>query len=163
MRLFRNAVVWLMMLALPLQGYAAASMVNCAAGHAEHAVAPRAAQSGPQPGHYHEAATPNAGHPHAAVGTHDHASHAHAGHHEAAADPAIEADVAQPPVLSADDQFADAKCSACAACCSGAAIVSSLAVPVVFAARTAPVLAALGLPVSFITDGPSRPPRSRLA
>ena len=65
--------------------------------------------------------------------------------------------------LDAMAQLANTSCSACASCCSGAAIVSSMLIPAVFTAGFVPFLAASDDAVSFITDGPSRPPRPFLA
>lgn len=49
---FRNALMWLLLFALPLQGYAAATMLHCGAGH-QRTVA--AAASNPVATHHHEA------------------------------------------------------------------------------------------------------------
>ena len=153
---FQRVLACLLMLAIPLQGFAAAAMRNCVPGH--HGDAARADA--------HASA-----HVHAAAQDHDHAAHVHhgdAGHDDqaapdAAGDYAAGDRVTQPSANSAHEQFAKGKCSACATCCSAAAIISATAVPAVFAAGTAPLLVAPGLDVSFITDGPSRPPRSTLA
>ena len=49
---FRNALMWLLLLALPLQGFAAATMLHCGAGH-QRTVATAASKSASP--HHHEA------------------------------------------------------------------------------------------------------------
>ncbi|MFM9966991.1 MAG: hypothetical protein ACKVQK_01110 [Burkholderiales bacterium] len=161
--LARKVLIVLLMVAMPMQGFAAAGMLACAQGHGQM--------------HQIEAIAPLAG----AEGTvaeitraaHDHGSHSH-GHADSSYDvpqaPAIddEPDVSFAAAIvviasPATDGAQDATCSACAACCVGAAIVARS----VFARATdissAPLLAACEARVSFITDGPVRPPRSFLA
>lgn len=94
MSVLRLLFAWLLIAAVPMQGFAAASMLLCGTGSA----------------HQHTAA---------AGETHDHATmHSHNGDdtddhvHTHAADPA--------PGASAD---ADHTCSICAACCNGVALV----------------------------------------
>ena len=145
----RIALMWLLVLAIPAQGFAAASMVHCGSGHG------------------------------GTLQTHSHAVHSHDGavasavphvhDHEAAAssDP-DDADV----VTSRGDrhvakaatarQLTKASCSACASCCTTAARPSPLmtfeAAPVHdFFAPLAPRTVA-----AFLTGSPERPPRSIL-
>ena len=127
----RTTLVWLMVLATPMQGYAAATMLYCGPGHHSAATKPETA------GHAGSAALHHA----------DHAGYA------------------EPAQISATDlldQTAKMKCSVCASC-SAAVIVSSVVVIPVFTAASAPLIAVPDAPISFITDGPSRPPRSLLA
>lgn len=96
MRLFSSLLLWLMMLAIPTQGFAAASMLYCGMSPEHHAV-----QAQPMPEPHHEAGTQ--AHVHGEVATvSDHAQQAQ--------DPAA--------------QLPDAahKCGVCASCCNLIAI-----------------------------------------
>ncbi len=157
----RSLLLWLLVLAVPAQGLAAATMVFCGPDH--HA-------GGGQP----------------ALALHDtHAEHQHPGHDDQNAPhhPADEQAEAQAEAQEVDDAQAGAqaqaaapsaaqtrfvhadkhKCSACASCCSAAAILSRapvLPAPEVTATEFAAVVPTVD---PFATDGPDRPPRSRLA
>ena len=142
-RIWRIAVMWLLALAVPAQGFAAASMLNCGPGH-------HGTVSGP------------------ARADHHHDAHGHDG--AAAAD--AEADEAGENVVSNDSEPAPAhgvhkgktgSCSACASCCTVTAPPS--AVPAFEAAPARDVFQPLAPPgvAAFLTDGPQRPPRSFLA
>lgn len=156
LRYFRTALVWLVMLAIPTQGFAAATMLYCGPGH-QHAL------TGP------EAATP-AGHTDTVAQQHatPHAQAAHSDHeHDHAVSGAQHEESANATDLVsaavALEQSPKAKCSVCSLCCNAAAIVSSaLAVPPMDAA-SAPLLSVSESPVTFFTGGPKRPPRSFLA
>lgn len=139
----RTLLVWCLVLALPIQGAAAATMVRCGSHHSAHAGVAVAA----------------------AVETMaDAGADAHAGHHGHAHQmpSAAAADVTDPDRASgANLATADPhKCSACAACCSVAAIGRMvLAVPA--PDLTATVLIAVVPAVEkFSADGPDRPPRT---
>lgn len=132
----RRLFVWLVALALPVQGLAGVARLHCAAAP-ERTVAVVAAAG-------HDHAAHRAGHAHADPG---------AAHHAAVDDDASQA---------ADSAPAH-KCSACAACTVGAALPPARTVmpqpePEGPAARAAPLPA-----LSFIASGPERPPRSRHA
>ena len=94
---FRVLLAWLVMAVLPLQGFAAASMLFCGT-----APAARVSQAHGHDGHE--------GHPHhapaASTAGHDHAAHGHA-----AADPA-----------SADQDKQGHACAVCASCCQVVAV-----------------------------------------
>lgn len=140
---YRAALAWLLLFSLPLQGYAAATMLSCGPNHHQMWAA---------------AAT-------AAVSHHDSGEAPHEHHHAQTTtdDPAADASVD----VGGDDgasvhhlnKLSKFKCSACAACCVGAALPTSplefLAVPPAIA-RDCLVPAAH---VGFFTDGPDRPPR----
>ena len=127
--------MWLMLLALPLQGYAAAVGLHC----------------GPQP----------QGVAHGSIDasvtlvtlvtlvTHD----------ASAATPACHGGASTHPIGTVS-KF---KCSACAACCFAAAFPSSALTFESVAPVTSPVFAAPAPVVGFFTDGPDRPPRSLLS
>jgi hypothetical protein len=153
---FRTALMWLLVTALPVQGWAAATMVNCDPSHHRMAAESTAA---------HEAV------PHAYASGDDsmasHSGHAHGqhAHHGAAAVPNADVDGGQP--VDTDhhslQKLGKLKCSACASCCLGVALPS----PVLFfdAGVSSDTLVA-GMPQAvavFLTDGLERPPRTILA
>lgn len=141
------AMVWLLALAIPVQGLAAATMVHCGSSHQRMhaAVAPGHSHAGS-----HHALERQHAMDHGAVAA-DAADHHHASVAEAAAEPDKYSELAQ------------YKCSACGACCSVAAMPGfSLTVPEptpVVQWQVAHCLARFG----FVTDGPERPPRLILA
>lgn len=103
MSVLRLLVAWLIMAAVPLQGFAAASMSFCKGDH--HAAASsQPAEPGP-----------------ARTGEHDHASHPHG----------VEAQVVKPAGQSVDAELPDAahKCGVCASCCHVLAIAQYAHVP----------------------------------
>ena len=100
--LLKSFIVWLMLLAIPFQGYASATMMLCAsAAHAGHAAQVESALSGPAPAHF----------------GHDHAAHNHL---------AMSADTPHHHAGTAHD---GAKCGmAGACCCAGALPMATFAV-----------------------------------
>ena len=143
--------MWLLALAVPVQGFAAASMVGCGTGHGAaglhfHAQGMHGHQKAASHSFDgHADAMAHAGHPHPA----DAASHGDA--HESYTDTAKES------------KFSKASCSACASCCTSAALPTT---PVVFQATEVPSVFILLAPqpvVSFVSGGLERPPRSFLA
>lgn len=139
--LARTLLLWLMLIAVPFQGFASAAMLACA-----H----RTTQGAPA------AAAPAAGHDamHSAHHGHDHehgvapAGQAASGHH----------DMHDPGAQKPADHHA--QCGSCAACCFGAAMApatipaaSAVSLPVPRAPAGASRLAAVDL------DLPERPPR----
>jgi len=130
---FRTALMWLLLLALPLQGYAAATMLNCGASHDRTVAMDGSLATLPEAlgAHHHFRQGDLDDHPRAA------------GHHH-------------------EDGKANAKCSACAACCVGAALPATALVFADAVSEHAPArLFSIG-PIGFLTDGPDRPPRSLL-
>ncbi|MCM5680365.1 hypothetical protein M8A51_12575 [Schlegelella sp. S2-27] len=132
----RFVFVCLLSLAVPLQGYAAAAMTFCGTIHermvSEHADAH----------HQHDA---------------DHAPHAAPHDHHAAATHSNATPAADHPAPW--QQLADHDCSACAACCSSAALpASGVDLPTTLARiHPAPWLPLACAP--FLTGGQERPPR----
>lgn len=130
-RVFRIALMWLVALAVPLQGVAAATMMACGPSHAP------AAQGQAQADH--DAAL--------------HAPVEHAHHHGAVAHHDMGANDGHAV------KTAPQKCSVCASCCTATMLPTALpslptaAVPD-FVVPRAPSDVAL-----FLTDGPERPPR----
>ena len=132
----RRLAVWLLALAIPLQGLAAATMLHCTplradaiahAGHAHHG-------SSAAGHHAHEGAAADA--QAASAAPHDHGS---------GVTPSVH------------------KCSACAACNVGVGLPSTLAAlpepPAEPAAHPAPA----SVRTAFLTPGPDRPPRASAA
>ena len=108
-KLTKTLLVWLLMLAIPMQGFAATTMLFCAPGH--HNTAARISSQLPM--FDHQAALP-------AQTKHQHGNQVQ------------EDAAAQTDDLSIDHCAAekmthatDSKCSACAACCAGPVIVST--------------------------------------
>lgn len=134
----RTLLIWLLMLAVPLQTAAAVTMALCG------------------PGHHASAAERSA----IALAAHDHAGDkAHSGHqhHASAAQPTDAAQALQ--VVPADVHT----CSVCASCCSGTAMLGS--VPKVMAPEFGAVSFLSLVPhIAFVAaSGPDRPPRSEPA
>ena len=131
--LVRTVLVWLMLLAIPFQGIAAAAMLTCAhaAGQARQHAAPPA-QVDADAGHCHQAAPPSA----------DDAAHG------------------QPP----DTHDHDSRCSACAACCMGAAMAPTPTLTPAVQSSSARLHAAPSGRLAAVDLAlPERPPRLPLA
>ena len=134
----RTLLIWLMVLAVPAQGAAAAIMAFCGPNHHAGTAATQAWQT--------EAAE------HSMLRSHAHqdkAAHADQSNSASAAS-------AEP---SQGNHAAKQKCSACASCCSISAILSPpLAVP---ALAVTPTVFSTVVPTvdAFAAGGPDRPPR----
>lgn len=155
--LLRIVLIWLVALAVPAHGMAAATMLHC--GPAHH---------GAQAAKLEFQALPDALH----MAPGEDAAHRHACHH--APDPSMASDPGQNVIWldasgaeQADKGIEDVKvakatyqkCSACASCCGALALPGSAAMsPMVDAARETPALA-LPVAASVVVDGPERPPR----
>ena len=148
--LIKTAFLYLLMLAIPAQGYAASAMLSCSlAGQRSNTA---------QEADHHSGRN----HPHTPAADHD-------GH----VLPAVSADSFGPvsgdggvDFTNSDNDLGNGggpgklSCSACAACCMGAAVTDSdrkpqLAGPAVERMASAPLRN-----IGFVTDGPRRPPRS---
>lgn len=137
----RLMAVWIIAVALPVQGIAGVTLAHCGPGHERMAAAfedARHAHAG------HDAATP---HHHAAAVDHD---------LDQTDQGASAPTKAKPGALTELGKY---KCSSCAACCAGTALPS--AVPrVPQASAGATVFAEEMVAVdAFASDGPERPPR----
>jgi hypothetical protein len=132
----RTLWICLLLLALPVQGFAAAQMTQCGPSHGRMQ--------------------------HASSGAHDHEQHVQAQdhHHAHQADAAVHADDA-----AGDGSTPPAKhhCSACAACCVGMALPSSAPVVIAPAEAVLHRVATGAADPIFLTSGLERPPRSPLA
>ncbi len=139
--LIRTILVWLLVLAVPAQGAAAATKAFCGPNH-----------SGAAGTHGEQVAPAELAHPQADVqGTRG--SHDKAPAHEDSAD------AGSSPAPSKGAHSDKQKCSACASCCSVGAILNSvLDVP---APDLTPTTFSVVVPSidAFAVDGPDRPPR----
>lgn len=148
-RVVRAVLVWVIVLAMPVQGMAASLMLFCGPSHArmvqglraDAAAVPAAQADGVahhRHAHAHDPAPTGQATPQPA------APDAHHGHLAQAADGSV-------------------SCSACAACCAAMALPARLWVPEAVQVDH-PVHTPLAAPVeSQPPDGPDRPPRARLA
>ncbi len=149
----RTALIWLMAVALPVQGAAAATMLTCGPGH--HGPSAAHSHVDGDPAHVH---TDSESHTDAEErmvhGSGDASSPGHA-HASADGGPSATAD-------GNEVHRAAGKCSACASCCTVAVLPTSILsiapppapdrVVTVFQAQAA----------VFMTGGPERPPRTIL-
>ena len=142
-KILKTALVWLVVLAVPAQGFAASTMLFCGPMHERMTSAAGADGSG----HHHSAGT-NSDHDHHAAVSGQPASAAPA---DAAAD------------LEKADNLAKFSCSACATCCVGAALVASGSVLPLDNPADERIVSASSPNAGFVTGGPQRPPRSFLA
>ncbi len=145
--LIRTLLTWLLVLAIPAQGAAAATMAFCGPYHHSGEVSILMEAAGPADHTHHDGA---------AVSEHEHPSTAAVAVEDTsgAAVSAVSAEVSD-----ASKHELKHKCSACSSCCSVGAILSSvLAVPApVF---TPTVFSAVVPSVDTLAaDGPDRPPR----
>jgi hypothetical protein len=143
--LLKSLIVWLLLLAVPFQGFASATMLMCAPMQSiAHGAAVAAT---PAPPHDHAAmlAAQSAGQEHHATGSSAAAAHADAGD------------------ASAAGHHASGKCNSCAACCFGAAMAPSHIGGIFAEAQNFPVLAfdAGAVPAVDLAL-PERPPKSSL-
>lgn len=172
----RTLLICLLMLALPVQGWAAAGMLYCGSqGTAGHGAAAHSHGPARDGGHPHEQASSAPSHDHAQA-QHTH-SHTHAHPSPAAAGEAGHA-AHHPHAAHADDRHAAAGdalamtggpegdtsttvgCTVCAACCGATAVTSPALFPTVTTVSRTHVAGRLALHLDFLTDGPRRPPRS---
>ncbi|MCH8618724.1 hypothetical protein [Undibacterium sp. TS12] len=130
-KLFRLFLLCIMFVAIPFQGFAAAAMVGCNTEH-HHAL----------PGEPHD-------HDNAQARQHDHQH--------------IDADKVSDHVVAKVSPTAKSmkdKCSACASCCVGAALVTDSTVPPVSALSSEKISLVFSSHFGHISDGLERPPRA---
>lgn len=146
----RAAFIWLVMLAIPLQGIAASSMLHCGPGHERQMVQVSAAD------HHGDRRGLGSAHHHPA-GDHQ------AEHVDTAAAEAASTDHGQPSAQADKAQLGKFKCSACAQCCASVALLDRVSDPIrLEPVSIAPVIAADDYP-QVAQTGPERPPRPFLA
>jgi hypothetical protein len=136
--LLRTLLIWLLALAVPAQGAAAATMAFCGPNHHGGEQTSTASSDFAEHSHHGDATR-------------------HAEEHAAAL--ADESDASDASALVKASHAAKQKCSACASCCSLGAILST--VPVVPVADSAATVFSTVVPTvdAFAADGPDRPPR----
>ena len=148
----RTCLICLMMLAIPTQGIAAAAMVYCGLVYQQDGSA-SVLHAG------HGAATTvsdvSAGRPPQQSA---HESHEHASHHTSVADSGE--DIAFFSDTDMPDLLPKLTCSVCADCSSSVVIASFARQASSHQASPAPLLWVPASPVSFLTGGPERPPRT---
>lgn len=132
-----TALAWILIAAVPVQGFAAALMVNCGPRH--HGPAGPSAQVADLQGH-HAHASNSSGH------THKH-------------NLTVGVDLADPQQASALDPSAPVSCSACAACCIGIGLASAVTLPPGTSPSSPPRFEAADPAVDIVASGPERPPR----
>ncbi|WP_295636963.1 hypothetical protein [uncultured Methylibium sp.] len=145
----RAVFIWLVMLAIPLQGVAASAMLHCGPGHERQMLQVSATDH--HDGHYGA----------------DSESHRPGGIHQpdstSAAPDAGPADDGQLSVQADRAQLGKFKCSACAQCCASVALLDRMADPIRLEPMSmAPVMMAGDYP-KVAQTGPERPPRPFLA
>ena len=138
---FRSAMMWLLLVALPLQGYAAATMLTCGPNH--HRLM-AAAIAEPDEAHHHAAGVQHHHEMGMADGQHDVASVDGSG---------------GTPSLPHLDNLMKFKCNACAVCCTGAAMPTAIFTFELLPPAMTPELFVPTSHAGFVTDAPDRPPR----
>jgi hypothetical protein len=129
----RPWLIWLLLLALPMQGLAAATMLWCDTLGASRLAASTA--MAPQ----------QADNPHVCI-------HGHAAPAEAVAD-------SDAVVTDAGHHGGSGACSACASCCAAFAVPASLAMLSSIGPGSDPLRGPAAGAARYTTDGPERPPR----
>ena len=137
-KLIKLLAVWILVIALPMQGLAAATMMSCEQSHS------------------HEAKSLAEGHNHAMHSGHDEGvSHETTAHESVADNHATH--------HSSSTKHACSNCGTCTVCCSSTAIVAtSLTLPLQFDSNKANLAYSASQFTSFISAGIERPPRSIL-
>ena len=141
-KLIKLLAVWILVFALPMQGFAAAtmSMMDCEKSHSHEAKNLDKGQNHAIHSGHDETTSHEATHEHVADSTDNHATH-----------------------HSTSDKHACSHCGTCTVCCTSTAIVaSSLTVPPQFDDIKANLAYSASQFTSFISAGIERPPRSIL-
>lgn len=143
-RLFKTAMLWLLALALPVQGFAAVTQSSCAP-QIQHMLAESAAMQSSVQSHHQSA---SAEHQH-------HQMNVQAKH-------AANVDTSAAPDHQTNSH-AKVKCSACATCCIGIAMLPVMPQLPAFPLASTPIVASLSsLFPGHIPDGLKRPPKFSL-
>lgn len=157
-RVVRTVLVWVLAIAMPLQGLAASAMLSCGPSHAR--MLQGLVSAAPAPGHAaHGGQAAHAGRD-AAAAVHGAHAHAHADSADSVAATAqADGDAGHHP----SPHHGKHSCSACAACCTALALPARFALLEVTRAVHA-VRTALDAPVvSHQPETLDRPPRPHLA
>ena len=146
-KLTRTVLTWLLMFAIPVQGFAATAMLFCAHGH--HSTVARAISQSPISDH-HAGLPAQAGHQHGDQAKLTSASQS--------------SDLSVAHVASAKiGKVADGKCSACATCCTGSIIVSTQSFSHVAMTSSERISFIQESFVNYTPEGLDPPPKSFLA
>jgi hypothetical protein len=133
-KLFHTVIIWLMLLAIPLQGFAAAAMPLCASVQPSSVSAPSDLSATTADNHASMHVDMH-NHAHEMGGSSEH--HSNLSHHS------------------------DAKCGVCAACCVGAVMAPSIGVSLVVEnTETDRFSSAFSFPRSIVLASLERPPQS---
>ena len=159
-RAVRAFFVWVMVVAMPLQGMAASAMGSCGPSHARimqglMAGAPLAASL--------EAAEAGHGTFASDHGAHQHATPAHPVGDEPCAGTHTGSRAAADGLSGQVLHHGDFSCSACAACCPALALPASLVLPEPSGPEPLVQVAPIEPVASHQPDGPERPPRTIFA
>jgi hypothetical protein len=141
-RVLKTFVLWLLVAALPMQGYAASSMAGCGPSHERMVAAMVQPHSQSQ----------------------SHAAHDGMSQHASASEADVADAVLDDPGAEKFAELGQFKCSACAACCAAAALPAgdgSVTFPDHPPGTLMPVIVARVATLAL--DGPERPPRIFLA
>jgi hypothetical protein len=149
--LTKTLFAWLLMLAVPLQGYAASTMLFCGPGH--HSSALRMSI-----GVTELSATDSASHGPGAA-RHDHASHVHE-QVKSQADESTAASSQDQASTQVAGKHLTGKCSMCASCCGGAAMISTFSFPPLEPASSVVEVLPVPLITGIAVHGLERPPRA---
>jgi hypothetical protein len=142
--LLKSLIVWLMLVTVPFQGFASATMLFCAPLQAPAVVTTVAGV--PAAAHVHHAVLMDQGAQH----HHDAASNPHANHHGTSAE-------------AAASQHDGSKCNSCASCCFGASMPPSQASRIpVETQHSAAIPFQSGAVPTVDLDFPERPPQAAL-
>ena len=149
--LTKTLCAWLLLLAVPLQGYAASTMLFCGPSHHNSAsrMSPSAAGLNTKSPLKHD---------HGAA-KHDHASHVH-GQGKSTSDHATAVSPQQLASTQVADKHLPGKCSMCASCCGGAAMISTFTLPSLEPVSSVVEPLPLPLLVGIAAPGLERPPRA---
>lgn len=156
--LIRIVLTWLLMLAIPVQGFAATAMLFCAPSHHTVVATIKTTQMALD---LNQVAT-------SSLAEHQHGNEQHASHHDTDAKKSVANSQANDSAPTHGTsvkvgKLADGKCSACAMCCTGSVISSTLSMSTVAMTGSDSIPFALESFVSYVPEGFDPPPRSLLA
>ena len=156
-QLLRTVLIWLVALAVPAQGMAAATMMHCGAGH--HLAQAAQAKAQPLPDAPQAAHVEHTGHGHTSPVASELGSAGESGTNATSPDATdtAQADKAADPVKVA--KATSHKCSACASCCAGLALPSTAVMPPATDPAREVTALSPSWAASVVIDGPERPPR----
>lgn len=174
-RLLRLTLTWLLVLALPAQGYAAQAMLFCGPVHAAMAAGSAAATASDHDhaAHGHAVAPSAEAHRHGASSAYgpltadlrgvDADADADADSHDSDRPHALAQDTGAKAGTHSAGEASSAKCSVCASCCSMVAIAGAIVVPQTLSFPPVYTFSPFEPHASLAAGGLERPPRRDLA